>query len=1326
MGSLFFINNYCFSENVSTDAFLYLDASPKIPLDVTIQDCNKASFNISMASCGQSINLCLSGSSTNPLQNWKIVQGGVTINLTGINPCTNLNPSNGNLITVTNYISILGQVYSCTKSFSIDCHPDCESLSFSLDTLFCHGTFTLDSGPPSSNIFWNFGDGTPIGTSTEATVNHKFPDIGGTYNVCLTQTINGVVKTCCKEVTVSPCGPTPCDNMLLKDDVLSYNDETGDLEVKYTLLSSEDIYGYEWDFGDNTPIVTTTGNMVTHIFENADCYDICVTIILRDGTRITCCFNKKYDACNCCDTADFTAAQLYVDCIQNQFVIEPDCTISNDDVKHTWIFSDGSPDYHGVFPFTHTFTNFVTETGDVWITHIVTCGKYELKMTKHFHIKPGAYLGKLNEITKTRSKIHWPAHPADIYVDDFIQEFSQNPLVPLMINGTLHVNGSYTWHNGVWNMGLLSRIFVKGEETPILLTYNGTPPSIDCNLDGTTIQDAARIGLLFCCRWVGFQNEGPNQFHWTNATISDAIVMWDVLAGNSDKNIPTIYFTNCLFLENNTGIRTIGNYFQVAAMSNNEFRGPYNCNIPDVGVCDCYVQNAIDIRYIYGKGIIFPLNASANNIIKYYENGLYCYNATVNFRSFEIMNGIYNVDQPLTTNNGIYVVGRKANNSYSQDRIYVHDVLRGAKFVLSDSYYKINSVASTNLESIVFDNVAKGIDISSSLGYLDGIIQGNMITTNGTSSNGGYMEENRGLKLSFSGSAFNKFSIISNMVNSNAASQIGIYAASNVEMPQTLLIDDNTISAASSGNNGAGMYVGMIDKSYIINNRVSSTSSIKGIEMANCSNGYVKCNDVTHGDLGLDMSNAKANMIYNNYLHTNDINNLKFTNDCMGIGTGIFSNTFKISEYGPDVTYKNGITGAQIHSYYNNWLNQEPPNEVYQPVSGNVKYTKFARPSNAVVGSLHYPKASPISMMVSAGVQPYPQALGCGVGDAPNHNFDNGGLFDNPTPPDERYNEIVSDTNAYIGLSDAERDGLKQSIMDEMLEHSTWSTNNVALATFQSNESIGFIGKSTNLRHAMSGFESNINAQHIALIALQDSVTALQTQVSDLYAAMLLETDTIVLASLQLQANALIANINNLQNLISTQQTTNAGINQAALNTLNLANTAMLTSGQHQLNEQWVNDYTLKTWSGIALTQSEKDNLLNIAQTCYHDGGRAVYFARELSNSLFDTYYTEEGCGSQNQNQQRSSNSEEAKGVSISPNPVSQEFNISLDNSYIGKTILYRLFGANGKQELSLKTDNFKGGKITVNVSKLPSGLYILHLNSGENTINLKLVIERN
>lgn len=565
------------------------------------------------------------------------------------------------------------------------------------------------------------------------------------------------------------------------------------------------------------------------------------------------------------------------------------------------------------------------------------------------------------------------------------------------------------------------------------------------------------------------------------------------------------------------------------------------------------------------------------------------------------------------------------------------------------------------------------------------------------------------------------------MVNSNATSQIGIYAASNVEMPQTLLIDDNTISAASSGNNGAGMYVGMIDKSYIINNRVSSTSSIKGIEMANCSYGYVKCNDVTHGNLGLDMSNAKANMIYNNYLHTNDINNLKFTNDCMGIGTGIFSNTFKISEYGPDVTYKNGITGAQIHSYYNNWLYQDQTNaEVVQPIQSKVLFSRFARPSNAVVGSLNYPKASPPTMMVPAGVQPYPQALGCGVGDAPNHNFDNGGLFDNPTPPDERYNEIVSDTNAYIGLSDAERDGLKQSIMDEMLEHSTWSTNNVALATFQIIESISFIGKSTNLRHAMSGFESNINAQHIALIALQDSVTALQTQVSDLYGIMLLETDTIVLAGLQLQANALIANINNLQNQISTQQTTNASINQAALNTLNLANTAMLTSGQHQLNEQWVNDYTLKTWSGIALSQSEKDNLLNIAQTCYHDGGRAVYFARELSNSLFDTYYTEEGCGSQNQNQQRSSNSEEAEGVSISPNPVSQEFNISLDNSYIGKTIIYRLFGANGKQELSLKTDNFKGGKITVNVSKLPSGLYILHLNSGENTINLKLVIERN
>jgi len=1121
-----------------------------------------------------------------------------------------------------------------------------------------------------------------------------------------------------------PCGPEFCDNVLLEDEEISYNETNGHLIIKYTYNTFSDVTSYIWDFGDNSPIVTTTSNMVTHEFNMPGCYSICVTVILGHGETQKCCFDKVYGDCNCCMTAEFTSIDsLPYSCIMGKYRFIPLCTINSDSVKHCWIFGDGSPIYKGVFPPDHVFSNFVTEDGYVNVTHIVTCGKYKLVYTKKIYVGKGAYLGYENKITKFTDFIHWETHPADIRVDDYIQQYSQNPNVPLLIQGILHGNTTYYFNGGTWNMAANSIIYLKAETED---GFGPNIPSMTFGLNNTTIQDAVRIGRIFCCRWQGIVNDGPNKLIWNSSTISDAKIMLDLLYGNEGKSVASLTFTQNLFLENDFGIRSIGQLFNVNVMTNNEFRGPYNCNLPDVGICDCYVSDAIHIENINGVGIVFPQTNHHNNIIQYYQNGLYASNSNVTFRNFEITNGILNLSTPLVSSNAVYLRVNNSANNFILDDVYFHSMLRGAKFDLTKANLKLNAVANIPNSSILMEDVTKGYDITATTGNIDGNIKQNTIITAGVT--GAYIEGSRGIKVSLAGSANNNLNIEQNNIVGDAKDLIGVSITANVQASQKVIVDDNNITTYSSGANisGAGIYLSNINTANIINNVVDANSKINGITVQSSSKGYIKCNDVTHGKIGLDVNNAKSNIIYHNNLHNNDVNNLRFLYDCKGTGTRIVNNTFSISENGSDVNYDNkAFTGPQLHKYYNSWLNQDPTDyEVHQPFSNYTDQTKYWRPASATLGSIHFPIFYVNGMMVTAADNTVLQApftcaaQGSGLGD--------GGGFTDPETPDEFYGDLASDTTYYTGMTPAEQDGSRQSIMDNLYDNPTWLTSNSILANFASSQSNTFIGHSTAIRKNMADLQSNINAQLMALKALQDSVTSLHTSLDGIYATMLQTNDSMILLQLQSQANLILSSIASVSSQIYSQQVQDSVINVQTLDAISYANSSMTVTGINQWNERLVNDCTLKTWLQIPLDTTEISNLKTVALMCYAEGGRAVYFARELVNALFDVYITEDDCMVQSPVNQRTSDTQSSNGsMSISPNPVSEMLNVELSDQFIGQSLLLDLYNVSGHEVNRTQVVSYNGGGINLKVNEYPEGIYFLHITGGGTANNFKVVIKR-
>jgi minor extracellular serine protease Vpr len=86
------------------------------------------------------------------------------------------------------------------------------------------------------------------------------------------------------------------------------------------------------------------------------------------------------------------------------------------------------------------------------------------------------------------------------------------------------------------------------------------------------------------------------------------------------------------------------------------------------------------------------------------------------------------------------------------------------------------------------------------------------------------------------------------------------------------------------------------------------------------------------------------------------------------------------------------------------------------------------------------------------------------------------------------------------------------------------------------------------------------------------------------------------------------------------------------------------------------------------------------------------------------------------------SNIENQTGISIYPNPASQQLNIKFDNSF--KNLSYTIYDNSGKIVLSDKLNNINKGDIkTINLGNLPNGIYNVKLYNNETNHTVKITV---
>ena len=196
-------------------------------------------------------------------------------------------------------------------------------------------TFTDESTGPPTEWFWTFGDGD---TSSLQNPEHLYL-ANGDYNVCLVVSNPGGAASACTTVTI---GTYP-----LTAAAFSF---TGDPDVLFTDLSTNDPFAWSWDFGDGG---TSTEQNPEHIYTSAGPFTVCLTATNAGGSDTHCedvPINDPLQA----PSADFSYI-VVVDC----GVVQYNDISSNSPSSWLWTFPDGetTTDQNPEYTLTSTYIN---------------------------------------------------------------------------------------------------------------------------------------------------------------------------------------------------------------------------------------------------------------------------------------------------------------------------------------------------------------------------------------------------------------------------------------------------------------------------------------------------------------------------------------------------------------------------------------------------------------------------------------------------------------------------------------------------------------------------------------------------------------------------------------------------------------------------------------------------------------------------------------------------------------------------------------------------------------------------------------------------------
>lgn len=171
-----------------------------------------------------------------------------------------------------------------TADVQKECKPQpvytCDSLTpqkISRDTYSFTAQASASNGARITGYLFNFGDNQSTTTST-ATTNHSYAQPGN-YTITVTAQVdaNGVPKTvtsskCITSVTVVPPQVAECTGLDLK------LGENRSVVATASFTPGAILTGASFDFGDATPLVTTTTNSASHTYAKDDNYLVVATL----------------------------------------------------------------------------------------------------------------------------------------------------------------------------------------------------------------------------------------------------------------------------------------------------------------------------------------------------------------------------------------------------------------------------------------------------------------------------------------------------------------------------------------------------------------------------------------------------------------------------------------------------------------------------------------------------------------------------------------------------------------------------------------------------------------------------------------------------------------------------------------------------------------------------------------------------------------------------------------------------------------------------------------------------------------------------------------
>jgi Secretion system C-terminal sorting domain/PKD domain len=1277
-----------------------------------------------------SVQICVQANDQVSTQSWEVWDGfSPPAVATGSLPtmCFTIAPGNGPIFNIVHTVTIEGKEYNCQTPIIIDPGKGCKDDVVTASVVDCNlqTDISIIVGAINTPYVISFGDGSPAEQSSSSVITHTYGQ-PGTYNVCLTYVavyneINTYV-TCCYTIQVAL--PPYCVCPVNVISVVSVEPCTWVAQVEFDLPSGN--FPITVDWGDGSAPEIVNGPSVSHDFPDNITYTVCYTFQVVPGSNLTCC--EQVFMPQCCLNPNFMLELILPSesCVNPEYRITPNnaCQGSPLEVTHLWEFSDGTT-FTGPFPPDHLFTNFVDINGQVCVTHTVTCCDESASATvcaAHF---PAAYLGELggelfmNDILPSTNQT----------VFNFItQNASGN--VPLIIEGRLIVNINVDFTGGTWNMARDAEILVSGPPA-----FLGTRAF---TINGTTIRSVVRLAPQFaaCCRWAGITSERRTRIRTENSFIMDAqIAIHYPTLTVSSLPFPALFSINTQFINNFYAVKSFRQFVTISRFANNTLNGAPE----DPHICGCTAVNAIDFRDVGTATLAVTFDVfSENNQIFNYEKGFNFQNTRLTVRGFNVHHLREYATSPGVPNNA---AGQSAlgidflwtltpNSRLDLDRISFTDFEENGALSIAvrdrvtRGRHTLRGFAAT-VGSINTAGIAGGYDLTiTSPARLDqSTIHQNTINTDGSNSAGlGF-----GITGNFT-AANNDLRISDNLITvaTGGANPLngGIILTGTEDVFQGFAVEHNTIDLALT--NGVGIGVNGARGYCVRRNLMSNFSDATGIALAGGGDAVVECNEVLHKPLAASVMLSDENTYSGNFFSAN-VNDMRFTGDNRGVtGSLIRWNEFNFSQ-GPSLMYDaNAFTGAQEHNSYNLWTAQNGTGtfEVQHATTNNngpgVLNSRFHRPSNAIQGSIHFPRRTPTGMMFGAPnstITSIPSTF-C--------NSTNGcfAMLQAPDPdPQVDYAAMVQNATFWNGMTAAQQATQRQVIYGLLLENPTWLNGSSTLSGFKASQDATFVGQSETLRRAWRQLIADISAHQATLASTYASLDALSNQLKQWFDA--IAADPNLEASLQGQIDAAIQQGEALLAQIQQSEDQFAPTVQATVAQLLVQNNALVSTPQYAWNEKRFNQIALNWLAGTEPDATAAADLRSMAQACLSTGGRAVLDARGLCVVWLKEYYTEGSCngllpGSTDREPSAETTTNDA-ALRILPNPADDLVWISLPGSSTANQLV-QIFSTDGRQLFNGKLS--VDGKLAIPVKGWQGGLYIIKITGDKTTFTRSFVVQ--